>query len=317
MAGLVSCAFVVSGLACPASAADYPKRPVRIVVPFAAGGGTDILARAFQAPFEKALKMKVIVENIAGGSTKLGVMEAMKAKPDGYTLMLMGSEAMIGYYYSKSYDTKVWEKLTAVGNIITEPWVLVEVRANAPYASWAELVRYGKENPGKVTCGSPSAGGIFELTFNEIMKAAGIEGKFVPFAGSGPSKVALLGGHIDFRVCTLSEGAASIKDGQTRGLALSTDKRYELTPGIPTFKELGLGGKIMLNRAIWGPPDLSPEIVRILAGAVEKSTQDADFVRLVEEKFAYKVIYFDGKKVMDEMKAFEEIHGAKLAAFFK
>ncbi|HSR14004.1 MAG TPA: hypothetical protein VLS90_21325, partial [Thermodesulfobacteriota bacterium] len=100
-----------------AAGEEFPKRPIRMIIPFAAGGGTDILARAFQGPFEKALNGKVIVENIPGGSTKIAVMELMKARPDGYTLMLMGSEAMIGYYYSKTYDVKVWGKMTTAGNL--------------------------------------------------------------------------------------------------------------------------------------------------------------------------------------------------------
>lgn len=309
--------FFIAPFSAPGFAQDYPKKPIRLIIPFAAGGGTDVLGRAFQVPFEKALKTKVIVENIPGGSTKMGIMEVLKARPDGYTLLLMGSPAMVGYYYSKTYDTKVWEKLIPIGNVITEPWILVEIRGNAPYGNWVELVKYGKENPGKITCGSPSAGGMFELVFNEITKKSGIEGKFVPFAGSGPSKVALLGGHIDFRVCTLSEGAAAIKAGQTKGIAVSTDKRYELLSEVPTFKELGLGEPIWLTRAIWGPPGLPPAIVQILGKGVEKSTQDPEFIKLVEEKFAYKVLYFSGSKVKEEMKAFDETYGPKLEAFYK
>ncbi|HSR14047.1 MAG TPA: tripartite tricarboxylate transporter substrate-binding protein, partial [Thermodesulfobacteriota bacterium] len=176
---------------------------------------------------------------------------------------------------------------------------------------------YGKQNPGKISCGAPSAGGVFELTFNQITKTAGIQGKFVPFSGSGPSKVALLGGHIDFRVCTTSEAAPSIKAGQSKGVAISTDKRYELLPDVPTFKELGLGDAIWLNRAIWAPPGVPKEILSTLSKAVEKATQDAGFIRLVEDKFSYKVNYFSGQKVQEEMKSFEDRYGARLAEFYK
>lgn len=305
------------GYSPPGYGEDYPKRPIRMIVTFAAGGGADVLARAFQVPLEKALKTKIIVENIPGGSTKIGVMELMNAKPDGYTLMFMSSTSMIGYYYSKTYDSKVWEKMIPVGNVVTEPWVMVEIRGNAPYQTWPDLVKYAKENPGKITCGAPSAGGMFELTFNEITKMTGIEGKYVPFAGSGPSKVALLGGHTDFRVCTTSEGAASIKAGQTKGVAISTEKRYELLPEVPTFKELGLGGPIWITRAIWAPPNLPSNLLDILSRAVEKSTQDPEFIRLVQDTYSYKVLFYPAPKVKEELKAFEGRFGPKMADFYK
>src|SRR5512135_100851 len=94
----------------------YPSKPIRYIILYSAGGGNDVLARAFQRPFEKELGVRILIENIPAGTTKVATLEAMKAKPDGYTLIHMSDPAWVAYYYSKTYETKVWEQLTPIGN---------------------------------------------------------------------------------------------------------------------------------------------------------------------------------------------------------
>ncbi len=134
-------------------AADYPQRPVRVIIPWSAGGGSDVLCRAFQPAFEKELGQRILIENIPAGATKVGTMELIKAKPDGYTL-LFSNEAWIPRYYAKVYDTRVWEQMTPVGTITSEPLAFLEVRAESPYKTWADIVKAAKENPGKLSCGN-------------------------------------------------------------------------------------------------------------------------------------------------------------------
>ena len=308
---------LVLGAVSAGLAENYPTKPIRCIIPYSAGGGNDVLARAFQVPFEKALGTKTLIENIPAGTTKVGTLELIKAKPDGYTIILSTNEAWVAYYYSKTYETKVWENMTPIGNITSEPYGFVEVRVESPYKTWADLVKAAKENPGKLTCGGPGAGGMMEVIMNEITKAAGIQTRYVPFAGAGPSKIALLGGHTDFRVCQPTEAITMIRAGKTRGLAVSTDKRMELLPDVPTFKELGIGESIILTRGVWGPPKLPQNIVNTVTQAMEKATKDPDFVKLVQDQLLYTVEYRPPDRVLRELINFDKRYGPKLAEAYK
>ncbi len=262
-------------------AAGYPQKPIRMIVPWSAGGGNDILARALQAPLEKIIGQRVLIDNIPAGTTKVGTMELMKAKPDGYTLILSTTESWFGYYYSGTFETKVVEQMVPLAIVASEPYGYVETRSDSPYKTWADVVKAAKENPGKLTCGSSGAGGMLEMIMNDISKASGIKTpRIVPFAGSGPSVVALLGGHTDLRVGQVSASRAMYSAGKTRGLAISTDKRLASHPDVPTFKELGIGGTIVLTRSIWGPPKLHANLVNTITKMIEKATKDPEFIKM-------------------------------------
>ena len=298
-------------------AAEYPDRPIRLIVPYAAGGGNDVLARTFQVPFEATLRTNLVVENIQAGTTKMATLEVMKAKPDGYTIVVMSDPAWVAYYYSGTYEDKVWEKLTPIANLTSEPYGFVEVRTESPYKTWADLVKAAKEKPGQLTCGGPGAGGMMELIMNTITQSAGIETRYVPFAGAGPSRIALLGGHTDFRVCQPTEAITMIRAGKTRGLAVSTDKRMEALPDVPTFKELKIGGTITLTRSIWGPPKLPQKIVDTLTRAAETAAKDPKFIKTIQEGLLYTVEYRPPKKLYDELVNFDKVWGEQLRASYK
>ncbi len=137
--------------------------------------------------------------------------------------------------------------------------------------------------------------------------------KFVPFAGAGPSKTALLGGHVDFRICQVTEAIEMIRAGKTRGLAINTDKRLGALPDVPTFRELGIISLPALTRSVWGPPKLPAEIVNIITRAIEKGTKDPEFVKLVETQFMYKAEYRAPARVFEEVDNFNKKYGPKLA----
>ena len=312
------CLLLVLGLASSGFAESYPSKPIRMIIPYAAGGGTDVLARALQRPLEKELGTKIIVENIPAGTTKVGTMEMMKAKPDGYTIELMADIAWSGYYYSGTYDTKIWQKATPIGNVTIEPYFFYETRAESPYSTWAEFVAYAKKNPNKIfSCGAPGAGGALEVVTLEIMKANGIHCKYVPFQGAGPSRIALLGGHIDIRVCQITEAITMIRAGKTKGLAISSERRLKAVPNVPTFKELGLGETVYLTRGIWGPPKMPENVVQTLTKAIERAGKDPAFVKLVEDQLLYKIEYRSPKATFDQVESFDKRFGAKLTESYK
>jgi len=298
-------------------AADFPQKPIRVIIPWSVGGGIDVLCRAFQPSFEKALGQRILIENIPAGSTKVGTMELMKAKPDGYTLIFNNTEAWVSYYYSKTFDYKAWEQLEPIANIASVPFGFIEVRAESPYKTWADLVKAAKENPGKLTCGGPGSGGMLELIHNQITQASGIKTRYVPFAGGGPSKVALLGGHVDFRVCQPAEAIEMIRAGKTRGLAVSTDKRMEAIPDVPTFKELGIWETLIASRAFWGPPKLPADLVNTLAKMIEKAAKDPEFIKIARDQLLYIMDYRPPEKVKADLEAFVKEVGPKLVEMYK
>ncbi len=304
------------GLTCDGFSQSFPTKPIRYIVPFAAGGGADTLVRFFSKPLEKELGVKVFVEAIPGGSTKIGTAECEKARPDGYTIMHATELAWLGVYFSKSASYKFWEKLTPLANIATESYGLYEVRAESPFKTWADLVKYGKENPGKLTVGISSRG-VYDLMLDDVARSYGIQFKHVPFTGSAPTGVALLGGHIDFRFCSISEAITMLRAGKTRGLATQTETRLPHVPDVPTFKEMGHDVMNMTaTRSIWAPPNMPKNLVDIYERAIEKSTKDPEYIKMVEEVFGCKVEFRPGPKVLEVVRGFEKQLGVKLAEFY-
>jgi len=299
------------------AAQNFPTKPIRVIVPFSAGGSNDLIGRTLIKPLAKELKGSLVVENIPGGTTKLGVLEVMKAEPDGHTLLFASHGALMGYFYSGTYDFKAYEKLVIIGQSGEMPYGCFEVLASSPFKTWQELAQYAKANPGKLTCGGPGAGGVMGMVAIEVAKAAAIDVKYVPFAGAGPSGTALLGGHVDYRVCLPPEAIPNVRAGKTRVLGLSFGKRLPELPDVPTFKELGLFEEIpTLSYDFWGPPNLPPNIVNILSKAIEKAVKDPEYLQYCQ-RIAYQPIFKDASQLKEDIKFFEEKVGPRLAALYK
>lgn len=300
-----------------AFAQAYPTKPIRVIVPFSAGGSNDLIGRTLLKPLSKELKASMVVENIPGGTTKLGVLEVTKAEPDGHTLLFASHGALMGYFYSGTYDYKAYEKLVIIAQSGEMPYGCFETLASSPFKTWGDLVKYAKENPGKLTCGGPGAGGVMGMVAIEGAKAAGIDVKYVPFAGAGPSGTALLGGHVDYRVCLPPEAIPNFKAGKTRVLALAYGNRIPELPDTPIFKELGLQEETPpLSYDFWGPPGLSPKIVAIVSQAVKKAMKDPEYLQYCQ-RIAYQPVFKDAKQLKEDIKFFEEKVGPKLAALYK
>lgn len=307
---------VLLGVAHACVAQNYPSKPIRIIVPFAAAGANDLSARAIQRPLGKVLGGTVVVENLPGASTKIAVNDLMKATPDGYTLMLAGHVALMGYYYSGTYDSKIWDQLTILGQTGQMPWGMLEARADAPFKNWAELVSYAKKNPGKLSVGGPAPGGMMNLIAIETAKSAGIDVTYVPFAGGGPSGTALLGGHIEYRVAQPSEVFPNLRAGKTRGLAVAFPHRVPDMPDVPTFRELGIMYDIpVFGFDFWGPPNMPPALAKRLSSAIEQAVKDPDFVE-ASKRLAYLPVFTGPEALKESMQNFEKNIGPKLVAAF-
>lgn len=308
--------LMVLALAQPAAAQTYPSKPVRIIVPFAAGGANDLSARAIQIPLGKILGGTVIVENIAGASTKIATEQLIKAEPDGHTLMLAGHLALMGYYYSFAVEEKYWHRMTILGETGNFPWGMLETRADAPFKTWKELVEYAKKNPGKLSAGGPAPGGMMNMIVLETAKSAGIDVTYIPFKGGGPSGQALLGGHVEYRVAQPSEVYPNVKAGKTRALAVAGPKRMEEMPDVPTLRELGIAFDVPpFGFDFWGPANMPPALADRISKAIEQAVKDPAFIE-ASKVLVYKPEFTGPDKLKESIRNFEQNIGPKMAEMF-
>jgi tripartite-type tricarboxylate transporter receptor subunit TctC len=304
-------------VAAGALAQGYPSKPVRLIVPFAAAGSNDLIARALQKPLGKALNGNVLVENMPGASTKIGAFEVMKAAPDGHTLFFASLASTMAYYYSGAFDNvKVHQELVILGRSGQMPWGMLEVRADSPFRTWQDLVEFGKKNPGKLSAGGPASGGMMNLIVLETAKGSGINVVYIPFAGGGPSGTALLGGHIDYRVAQPTEVFPNVRAGKTRGLAVGFPSRVPEMPDVPTFRELGIEFDVpIFGFDLWGPPRLPAAIASQLTKAMEQAVKDPEYVE-VAKRLTYQPVFVGPEPLKEMMRQFEKEIGPKLEAAF-
>jgi tripartite-type tricarboxylate transporter receptor subunit TctC len=304
------------GVAHTGLAQTYPSKVIRVIVPFAPGGGNDLVARGLQRPLGKVLGGTVIVENIPGASGKIGTMDLMKSAPDGYTLMLLGHGALMSYYFTGVYDSKVWEQMTILGQTGQMGWGMLEVRADSPFKTWADLVSFAKKNPGKLSAGGPSPTGMMPLIVLESAKSAGFDVTFVPFGGPASSLTALLGGHVDYRVAQAADCYPNIRAGKTRGLAVAFPNRVPEMPDVPTFKELGIMFDVpVFGFDFWGPANMPAGLANQISKAIEQALKDPEFIEMAK-RLTYQPVFVGPEALRESMRNFEKNIGPKLEAAF-
>ena len=221
---------------------DYPNKPVHLIVGFAAGGISDVLARAIAIPVSKQLGQPVIVENKPGAGTTIAGDFTMKSAPDGYTLWLQDitTHAINNTLYPKlPYDSM--KDFTFIAMVASTPLMLV-VHPGTPAASVKELIALLKASPGKYSYGSSGNGTIVHLSAEMLKSAAGVDALHVPYKGSNPATAAILGGEVTFVFSTMPPAISNSKAGKLRALAVSGDKRSTKMPEIPTIAEAALPG---------------------------------------------------------------------------
>lgn len=223
------------------AAQAYPARPIRLVVPFAPGGGTDIIARLVAQDLGQAWGQPVVVDNRGGGGGIVGTEIAAKAAPDGYTMVLcsLGLSYAPALYSKLPYDTE--KDLLPVSQVATQPFVYVVVPALG-VGSMKELIALAKAKPGEIRYGSGGSGGSSHLGTELLRTMTGINLVHVPYKGTGPALTAMLGGEIQVQLIGISSVVPHMKSGRMRALAVSGAKRSAAAPGVPTVAEAGVPG---------------------------------------------------------------------------
>ncbi|VCU68780.1 Tripartite tricarboxylate transporter family receptor [Pigmentiphaga humi] len=265
-------------LAVPAMAAEpaWPNRPIRLVVPFVAGGGADVAARLIALKLQERLGQPLIVENKAGGNTLIGVQEVLRAQPDGYTLLWSIDQTFVlnpALYEKLPYDPK--EDFTPVSMAVVGPNAVVARSQPKDPASVADLVARGKSRDAELNIGAAAiVSQILVDTFND---AAGTHARRVPFKGSAEVAQALMAGTVDAAFDGIAPYAQFVKSGRARFLAVSSARRFSGLPDVPTLDELGFKG---IDMSVWfaivGPAGMPAGIAQRVAGAVEWAVRQPD-----------------------------------------
>lgn len=261
-----------SALAAPA----YPVRPVEIIVPYSAGGGTDLSARVMAQVMEKYLGGTIVVVNKPGGSGSIGVSAVRHARPDGYTLGMgaQGPLAIMPHFGGVDYTKDQFDYLTLMGRNL----MLVAVGKDAPFQDAKSLIAYAKANPEKVTIGVSGAAGANRIATEGFALAAGVKVKCMPFNGSAPAITACVGGHINAVTAHPSELINQAKAGNLKVILVMSEKRIKEFPDAPTSQEVGVDFEWAAWKGVIAPLGLPPEVRAKLSDALDKTFKDATFI---------------------------------------
>ena len=278
-------ALLASGItaANSALAQAWPAKTISIVVPFATGGTTDAIARTLGQELSKNLGQPVIVENKPGAGATIGADYVAKAKPDGYTLLVGAVHHTIATSVYKKLPYDFQRDLAPVSTVAMVPNVLV-VNPNVPAKNVAELVALAKKTPGKLSFGSNGNGTGQHLIGAQFSLASGVDIVHVPYKGSGPLTIDLLGGQIDMSFDTVTPVLSHIRAGKLRALAVTTIKRSAALPDVPTLDESGLKG---FDQGTWfgvlAPAATPREVVTRLNTEVVAIVHSPEFQKRMEE----------------------------------
>jgi len=269
-----------------AAAADFPTRPLRIIVPFGAGGSNDITTRALASVTEKHLGRPIFIENVTGGGGLIGANAIVAAQPEGYTIGTTVPSMLIAPYLKKAtYDAS--KDFTYIIGVMGFAYGVV-VRKDAPWKTFEEFLADARANREKIRYGTPGVGTFQQLTMERIAKQQGITWVSVPFRGDPDAINSLLGGNID-AVATTTSWAPYVESGDLRLLVTWGAERAKSWPSVPTLRESGVDIVVTAPYGLAGPKSMDPKVVKILHDAFRKGMADPAFIatlaRLNEDIF--------------------------------
>lgn len=267
--------------------AQYPTKPITVIVAYAPGGGTDLIGRLIAPYIEKHLgnNARLVITNRPGAGGGIGFAEIAKAKPDGYTIGFINTPNMLSIPIERP-STFGWQSYDLIGNLIDDPGAFT-VNTSSSITNLKELAAYAKANPGKVTVGSTGIGSDDHLAMMFFERASGTKMTHVPYKGSGEMRGAIVSGQVTVGAINVGEALAYIKGGSPiRMIGQMSAKRTVLAPNIPTFAEQGYNIESASLRGIAAPKGLPPEIREKLVTAVAKAAADPEYIKKAGELFA-------------------------------
>jgi tripartite-type tricarboxylate transporter receptor subunit TctC len=291
-------------------AQKYPDHPITLIIPMAPGDGLDIAGRLMAEELSKLLKVSVVPLNKPGATATLGTDMVVKAKKDGYTILLTNSASIVNAKVLQPeivpYDP--FKDLTLLGMTTVWPMIMV-IRKDAPYKDVKELVEYAKKNPEKIRCGTAGVKSISDFNVELFQMLTETKITTVPFKGASPSVTALVGGHVEAGSLTITPYLPHLRSGEVKGIALS--KNFPEFPNIPTLKQMGYKQDLIdVWSAFFAPAGLPQQVVETLVPAMEKVIRDpAIYAKLAEVATFQEYLPPDKLliKMQEEFKLVEEV----------
>ena len=274
-------AFLLSLALCPfwVMSQAWPNKPVKLIVPFPPGGMADVVSRILGQHLSETWGQQVVVENRAGAGGTIATSAVVKAAPDGYTLMaVFDTHAAAPYLYKINYD--LLQDLTPISMVARSPMLLV-ANANFPAKTLPSLLQYAKDKPSAINFVTVGPGSPARLMLELLKNSTGINVTVVPYKGGGPAMVDLISGQVDAMIASVPTVAPHVKSGRLRVLAVTSEKRSSLVPGVPAMSETipGFGTEAWVG--IMGPAKMPPEVVAQINTDVAKALNSAE----IKKKF--------------------------------
>lgn len=277
--------WILAGLALgvatsSADAQSWPTRPIRLVVPYAPGGATDVLARAVGRKLGEVLGQQVIVDNRAGGGTVIGTEAVFRAEPDGHTVLLAATPIGINPALMAKLPYDTLRDFRGAAFVAFAPLVMV-AHPSVPAKSVSELLALARGKPGELTAATPGPGSMGHLTLELLNRQAGIELRHIPYKGAGPALADVIGGQVNFLFDNVGPARAQIAAGRTRAIAVTALTRSGAMPDVPTFHEMGVTGFEATSWfAMFVPAKAPADVVRRLNAEVERLVASAELREL-------------------------------------
>ena len=304
-------AILALAFAAPVGAAEYPTRPVTMIVPLAPGGVADQVARLVAAPLQAAFGQSVIVENRPGGGGGIGAAAVARSAPDGHTLLLALSPVIALPALDRVSGQKPAYELSELAPLarLTAEAFVVLVRPDAPYKSFADVVEDAKKRPGTISYASSGTRGSIHLAMELVGRATGANFIHVPYRGGGPAVTALLSKDVDFTMAAPSIAAQFVGSGQARAIGFSGQDRPKGFPDLSSFKDQGIDAQYVLWSALYAPAGTPPAVQEKIRDTLRGVMTSPEFIRAAEAA-GLELRYLDGPAFA----AFQAKEAAEMAA---
>lgn len=265
-------ATLAAGFAGSAGAASWPERPITLIVPFPAGGGTDTFARPLAQQLTMQLGQSVVIDNKGGAGGTVGAGVAAKARPDGYTFFMGGAHHALAPSLYKSLNYNIQKDFVPVALVAQPPQVVVINATKLPVKTLQEFIAYAKQHPGDVNFGTAGKGSTHHLAGELFAMQTGIKLVDVPYQGAGPMLTALIGGKVDLAFDGLGSSSGHIRSGAIKPLAVAAEQRSPSLPDVPTAAEAGVPNYVVSTwYAIWAPAGTPQEAVDRMTAEITKA----------------------------------------------
>lgn len=311
---MVLASLVLPAFSHSAAADAFPTKPIQNIIPYSPGGASDLSQRLVANYISKHLEQGMVIVNKPGGAAVPGTAEVARARNDGYTIGMNWYASFVLRPYLIKVPYKIEDYTYILG--MNPQRMVVCVRADSPFKTLTDLINHAKKNPNKLLWAGSGAASWFHLVGQHFNQVTGIEAQYVPYDGSRPAVVALLGGHADYIISEPPSFHAELRDGSIRALAVCENERIPSLPDVPTVTELGYKVAHPHMMIIIGPAGIPADRVKKIHDAYKAVLEDKEFLKKADA-MGLEIVYKSGKEVKEEMLKLDAIYKTMIPTMFK